>query len=140
MRRTAIPNTLSLARRVGQAMRTARAERLDPISAVLHETRGRVLFRGKIVDVERWTTGGFARGQVRLSGSDQYAGHELSVNFQNENLIDRVDGEEAVSVPDLICVLDGADGEPITTEMLRTVSACVCLLCQRRPSCAPSRR
>jgi DUF917 family protein len=119
MRRTAIPNTLSLARRVGQAVRSARNQRLDPIAAVLRETRGRVLFCGKIVDVERWTTGGFARGQVRLAGSDEYIAQELTIDFQNENLIARIDGEVVASVPDLICVLDSADGEPITTEMLR---------------------
>ena len=83
------------------------------------ETRGRVLFCAKIVDVERWTTGSFARGQVRLVGSDEYTAQELTIDFQNENLIARIDGEVVASVPDLICVLDSADGEPITTEMLR---------------------
>ncbi len=84
MRRTAIPNTLSLARRIGEAVRHARQERVDPIAAVLRTAQGRVLFSGKIVDVERWTTGGFARGRVVLAGVDHNGGRDLTIDFQNE--------------------------------------------------------
>ena len=55
-----IPGTLSLARRVGEAVRTARKSRADIHDAVLAVTGGRRLFAGKIVDVERRTTAGFA--------------------------------------------------------------------------------
>lgn len=119
LRRTAIPHTLSLARRLGDSVRRARREHRDPVAAILETVPGRVLFRGKIVDVERRTAAGFARGTVRIEGSGEHAGTALAVDFQNENLIARLDGRTVCTVPDLICIVDAERGEPITTELLR---------------------
>ena len=77
----------------------------------------RVLFRGKVVDVERRTLEGFARGRARFTGFDGTS--ELELRFQNENLVAEVDGEVVCTVPDLICVLEADTAEPITTEGLR---------------------
>ncbi|MBI5876973.1 MAG: DUF917 domain-containing protein [Chloroflexi bacterium] len=116
-----IPGTLTLARRVGEAVRAARNTRADIHAAVLAVTGGRRLFTGKIVDVERRTTAGFARGEVTLAADDQ---SRCMIAFQNENLIARAiapDGSERVLaiVPDLICIVDSETGEPVTTELLR---------------------
>lgn len=119
LRRTAIPQTLSPARDLGTAVRRARCEHRDPVAAILDAHPGRALFQGKIVDVERRTTGGFARGQVVIQGTGAHAGSSLVVEFQNENLMARLDGRVVCSVPDLICVVDSERGEPITTELLR---------------------
>ena len=43
----------------------------------------------------------------------------MEIAFQNENLVAWRDGEVAALVPDLICIANRDDGEPITTEMLR---------------------
>ena len=43
----------------------------------------------------------------------------MTIDFQNENLVARVDGEVTCMVPDLICVVDSERGEPITTELMR---------------------
>jgi uncharacterized protein len=107
---------LTLARRLGQAVLAARARHADPVEAVCAVTQAQVLFRGKIVDVRQRTERGFARGQFVVSGSD---GASLAVDFQNENLIARRDGEVVAVVPDLICTVAVDDGEPITTERLR---------------------
>jgi Protein of unknown function (DUF917) len=40
------------------------------------------------------------------------------LDFQNENLVARVDGHAVATVPDLICIVAAADAEPITTELL----------------------
>jgi DUF917 family protein len=114
-----VPGTVSLAMRLGQAVRTARRQKEDPIAAVLHITGGQRLFRGKIVDVIRRTERGFARGEATFQGLDGDGGHQLVIQFQNENLIAIRDGEVVASVPDLITVLDAETGEPITTETLR---------------------
>jgi DUF917 family protein len=66
------------------------------------------------VDVERRTTGGFARGQATLEGTGT-----LELSFQNEHLLARRDGEIVATTPDLICVLDTDSGEPVTTEAMR---------------------
>jgi len=77
----------------------------------------RVIFRGKVIDVERRTTEGFARGKAKFVSFD--GGSQMEVQFQNENLIAVVDGQVRCLVPDLICVLESDTAEPITTEGLR---------------------
>ncbi|HEV8228497.1 MAG TPA: DUF917 domain-containing protein [Candidatus Limnocylindria bacterium] len=116
LKRTAIPRTLSLARRVGAAVLGARERKEDPVAALLRIADGRLLLRGKIVDVERRTAAGFARGTVRVAGTGTDA---LAIDFQNENLVARRDGAVVASVPDLICIVQTEDAEPIGTELLR---------------------
>jgi len=115
----AIPGSLSYAQRTGRALREAIAAKQDPIAAVLHETNGHVLFRGKIVDVQRRTQRGWALGEATFAGFEADSGHQLVVQFQNENLVAVLDGDIVASVPDLIAILDADTGQAITTERLR---------------------
>ncbi|MGP4021043.1 DUF917 domain-containing protein [Saccharopolyspora sp. 5N708] len=123
VKRTAIPRTLTLAHTVGKAIRQAREANADPIAhlgEVLQDTlygNLRVLFRGKVSDVERRTEAGFARGRAAVLSYD--AASKLELEFQNENLVALIDGEVRCVVPDLVCVLDAEQAEPITTEALR---------------------
>ncbi|WP_405068454.1 DUF917 domain-containing protein [Kribbella sp. NBC_01510] len=123
VKRTAVPRTLSLGLSIGRAVREARAAHDDPIEAVRAALAPtlynhlRVLFSGKVVDVERRTVEGFARGRARFTAYDGRS--ELELRFQNENLVAEVDGEVVCTVPDLICVLEADTAEPITTEGLR---------------------
>ena len=119
VKRAGIPHTLSLARNIGRSVREARASKEDPVDAVLGITGGFRLFEGKIVDVERKTVAGFARGEARLEGINDSAGGSMLIQFQNENLVAIRDGEIVCSVPDLISLLDVDTGLPITTEYLR---------------------
>jgi uncharacterized protein len=80
---------------------------------------GFLIFKGKISDVARRTEAGFAKGTATLEGIDNYAGQQLELNFQNEHLVAKINGEVCVSVPDLITLLDVDTGEPITTESMR---------------------
>ena len=119
VRRTAVLNTLSLARNLGDAVITARVRGEDPIESILGTCPGKILFNGKIADVDRRTTAGFARGSLSIEGLADYNGERLAIEFQNENLIARRDGQVVCTVPDLICVVDSETGEPVTTELLR---------------------
>ncbi|MHB8620894.1 MAG: DUF917 domain-containing protein [Chloroflexota bacterium] len=119
IRRVAIRGTLALAQRIGQAVRNAEHGERDAVQRVLDVTNGRLLFRGKITDVERRTTGGFARGQVTLDGFEECVGSQLTIQFQNEHLLAKRGGDVVASVPDLIVVLDAATAQPITTESLK---------------------
>ena len=116
---TAVLDSLSLVKRLGNAVRNARTNHEDPIKALLNVHPGKVLFQGKIVDLDRQTTAGFARGQVVIEGMDQFESDKLTIEFQNENLIARLNSEIICIVPDLICIVDSERGEPITTELLR---------------------
>jgi DUF917 family protein len=123
VRRTAVPRTLTLALGVGRAIREAREANRDPVAGLTEFLAGtlyqhlRVLFRGKVSDVQRRTEEGFARGRAAAVSFD--GASKLELLFQNENLLAVVDGEVRCVVPDLICVLDSEQGEPITTETLR---------------------
>ncbi|HEU0164588.1 MAG TPA: DUF917 domain-containing protein [Thermomicrobiales bacterium] len=120
VRRTAVPGTLSLAIRLGDAVLNARANHTSPVEAALGVTGGFQLFRGKITDVERRLVGGFARGLLKMEGTGDDLGRTLDIDFQNENLIARRDNGEVIAVvPDLICLVDADTGAPLTTEVVR---------------------
>ncbi len=102
-RSTAITGTVSLTVRLGQAVRQARERHQDPVAAILALLPAQQLFVGKIVDVERRTAQGFARGSVLLANGPR----RIGIEFQNEYLIARdvQTGEPLATVPDLICLV-----------------------------------
>ena len=111
-REAAVLSTVSLACRIGELLRTAEVE---PVA----ELDGFRLLKGKIVDVERRTTGGFVRGSALVDGLGGDAGRSLRIEIQNENLVARDGARVVASVPDIITVLDDDSGSAITTERLR---------------------
>jgi len=128
VKRTSVAGTLGVGLKIGRAIREAREHHLDPfdhLAATLAKTSyspARVIFTGKIVEVFRRTSEGFAKGTVRiqeLSASPAAEPRLLEIQFQNENLIARANGYVLAVVPDLICILDAETAEPITTEELR---------------------
>ncbi len=108
---------LSLAHHLGQQVIDAQAQKADVPAVIADSLQGRVIFHGKIVDVERRTTKGFARGGIRFESFKNQ--DRLEIEFQNEFLIAYLNGEVAVTTPDLICIVTEEEGEPVTTEVLR---------------------
>jgi DUF917 family protein len=120
LKRTVVPGTITLAIEIGDAVLDARASHADPVDSVLAITGGQRLFSGKVTDVQRRLVGGFARGVLRVDGTGDNAGSEIVIDIQNENLIARTgQGGILAVVPDLICIVDQDNAEPITTEILR---------------------
>ena len=123
-KRVSIPGTMSLILAIGRTMRQARERHRDPFAALIdalketHYGFAEVLFGGKIVDVRRETRSGFALGHMRIAGIGNHSG-QMTITFQNENLIARIGEAVRAVVPDLICVLDSETAEPVTTERLR---------------------
>lgn len=123
LKRTAVPRTISMALALGRAIRAARDEKRSPFAAIADAlastlySEARELFVGKVVDVERRTTEGFAKGLAKVQSHE--GDQVLEIAFQNENLTAYRDGALVAIVPDLICVLDADTAEPITTEGLR---------------------
>jgi DUF917 family protein len=133
VRECAIPGTLTLAKRIGRILlgrslaegadeASAAAtilrddERIPALAAELGAVR---LFDGKVTDLQRQFEGGFTKGAAELEGVGADRGSRFRLDFQNEMLLARRDGELAAVTPDLIAVLDLATGRPITTEGLR---------------------
>lgn len=125
VKRTAVPRTISMALSLGRSIRQAREEHRSPFEAIAEALSTtlychvRELFTGKVSDVERRTTDGFAKGRAVISALNPQDCEDLEILFQNENLIARQGDKVLAIVPDLICVLDSETGEPITTEGLR---------------------
>jgi len=111
--------TTSKAIGIGRRVREAQRLHLDPIAAVLEEAGGKLLFRGKVIDVARRTTEGFLRGTAIIEGLDEDRGARLELAFQNEWVVAWRDGEPIAMSPDLICVLDSVAGNAFGTETIR---------------------
>ena len=116
---TAIHGTLTLAKNVGKAVQDSQKNKTNPVNNILKAYPGKLLFDGKITDLTRSTTDGFARGHVLIEGSEQFKNNTLKIEFQNENLIAYINNKIVCMVPDLICIIDSETGDPITTELLR---------------------
>lgn len=137
-RRWAVEHTISLSWRIGREVARARKEnRVDNVAesiidAVGGSETGRVLFKGKIVGVERKLWNGHVYGEVIIEGTEaQYSG-KVKIPFKNENIaaIRMHDGEESKTgeernedvlaiVPDLVSVIDAQNGEAIGTPEYR---------------------
>ncbi|KAK5128102.1 hypothetical protein LTR08_004194 [Meristemomyces frigidus] len=141
VQRFGVLNTVSLAWRIGRCI--ARAEATNTLStvaeAIVDEVGGtksaKILFRGKIVGVERRLFKGHSYGSITIAGlaaSEEDASAEnvakrlpavvtggtLTIPFKNENIYAEHtadDGTKTIiaSVPDLIAVLDTGSGRSL---------------------------
>ena len=114
-----VANSMSFAIQLGARVREARAAHEDPVAAICAAAEGQLIFTGKIIDVDRRTTGGFLRGTAKLDGLDEYSGYHVELDFQNEWLVARLGDQVIATVPHLICLLDATSGEAIGTETAR---------------------
>ena len=119
VKRHGILHTTSKAISLGKAVTRARREHADPVEAILRECRGRRVFSGKFIDIERRTTEGFLRGRAVLEGLDGDRGERFVLDFQNEYSVGYREDVPVVMTPDLICVVDSVSGDGIGTEALR---------------------
>ncbi|MHC5656250.1 DUF917 domain-containing protein [Stappia sp. ICDLI1TA098] len=120
MKRGILRNTMSLIKEIGETIASERRANRNPAEALIRRLDGRKLFTGRVVDIERRTEGGFARGKAIFKGMDEDEGRTFTVNFQNEYLIASDDQDRLLAVtPDLICGVDADGGLPVTTEQLR---------------------
>lgn len=138
MRKFSVINTYSLAWRIGRCI--ARSEASNTLSkvceSIVHEVGGeataRILFRGKIIAVERRLFKGHSYGEITIASmpadeEDEGAkdampavasGGTLKIPFKNENLYAEhttEGGEKSMvcTVPDLIAVLDTGSGRAL---------------------------
>ena len=139
VRRFGVLNTVSLAWRIGRCIATAEATNtLSSVAeAIVNQVGGeksaRILFRGKIVGVERRLFKGHSYGSITIASlsneedeSSENAGRmpavvtggQLTIPFKNENIYAEHtagDGKKTyvASVPDLIAVLDSGSGKSL---------------------------
>ncbi|EFQ25141.1 uncharacterized protein GLRG_00285 [Colletotrichum graminicola M1.001] len=136
-----VENTVSLSWRIGRAVALARCTNtVDAVAEAIvdqvgGENSARVLFRGKIVGVERVTRAGRAYGEVIIEngassgganggGRERTGAERVKIPFKNQNVLAKKvhgDGTEEIltMVPDLVCVIDAQNGEAIGTQEYR---------------------
>lgn len=108
--------TLGRAIRLGQALEAASGDSASAPALVAQSLGGLLLGTGRVVDV--------ARGPVQHPNRARFAvasrtGPVLRIEAENEYLLVLVDGEPAVSCPELILVLDRRRARPIAVDRLR---------------------
>ena len=118
-KKAVVRGTLTLCADLGRALREARAAHEDPVEAIRAMLGAEIIFHGRIKDIERRTEGGFARGTARFDGAEEWRGHTLRLDFQNEFLMAERDGSVIVTTPDLITLLEAESGNPVTADSLR---------------------
>ncbi|GIN87479.1 hypothetical protein J6TS2_38650 [Heyndrickxia sporothermodurans] len=116
---SAIPDTLSLAEKIGEYLLDNELKEQLRINKMLDELKGYRLFEGKITDIERGLSGGFTRGKAKFEGIRDEQGRTFTLYFQNEHLVAKEADHLLCSTPDLIAVLDVETGFPITTERMK---------------------
>jgi DUF917 family protein len=113
----AVNGSLTYCLEIGRRVAGIQAGRPGAFEDLLSYCDATVLFTGKVIDINRQTTGGWARGAVTLEHlSDQ--SRVMRIEIQNENLIALEDGEPRAMVPDLITLIDTETAIPMTTEGL----------------------
>jgi DUF917 family protein len=133
VRNYGVLNTVSLAWRIGRSVARAQQENTvhtvaeQIIDAVGGPSTAKILFRGKIVGVERRLFKGHSYGEItiqQIQEDEEESGHEsaavaeggvVKIPFKNENIYAKHvsdDGKETylATVPDLISVLDTQSG------------------------------
>lgn len=132
-----ILNTLSLAWRIGRCIARARTTNTlnTVVEQIVEEIGGsktaKVLFRGKIVNVERRLYKGHSYGEITIRQTDESelesttsiqeavaTGGVLKIPFKNENIYAKHIAEDGTEkyiamVPDLISVLDTQSGKAL---------------------------
>ena len=126
LKQNSVHGTLSIARGIGRAVRLADHNRQNIFNSLLkylsltdYYRHARIIFNGKIVDVNSSTREGFSQGKVILKGLEEKARQILEVEFRNENLVARLGNKVVASVPDIIAIVDRESACPINTENLK---------------------
>lgn len=131
-RRAAIPGSLTYAHNIGQSLLEG-IRKKDAEQALLDATGGTKIFTGKIVDLKRTNTKGFAVGETTIEGQEEYRDTTLKVVFQNEYLLALMleggDNQHAqkrpvAATPDIISIHDQTSYRPITTDQLKYGARC----------------
>jgi len=110
------PRTITKSEEIGKAFRKVKEKdkEIETLSKELAKINSKELFVGTITKLEFKTEGGFDFGTTTITGEGKYAGRTMTIDFKNENIIARINGEIVAIVPDLISLVDIDKMEPVT--------------------------
>jgi DUF917 family protein len=110
-----VPNTLSTSIRIGTLLRKA----LDPLRAILKETKGFLLFEGTVAEAEHETKSGFTWTTLELDGANEDRNSSFKLKAKNEFLIAHKDGKLAAIAPDIITTVNAETGRCSSAERVK---------------------
>lgn len=113
----AIHGSLTYCAELGRLTRRLATEGPDAYGTLLEHCGGRLVFSGKVDEINRRTEHGWSVGTITLAHLDN-PDRLMRIDFQSENILAIEDGLPIVTTPDLISLLDVETGRPITTESL----------------------
>jgi DUF917 family protein len=111
-----LPGTVTEAIRLGRRNQAGVAAG-DDGAALAERLGGDFLGQGTVVEVYRYAGTAFASGSVAVRGVD--GRRVLRVEMQNEYSMVLRDGDVVATTPDVICLLDAHNLEPIQTGQVR---------------------
>ncbi|MEO1729255.1 MAG: DUF917 domain-containing protein [Pseudomonadota bacterium] len=103
---TLVTGSLTLARKIGEAVRLAKDANTDPIEAARAAGDGYLLFTGSVSDFDWHDEDGFLQGRLQIAGIGEFGGQSFATDYKNEHLVARRNGEVVATCPDLISVID----------------------------------
>lgn len=112
-----ISGSLSYALQIGRLVAQIQKGNDRAFDDLFDYANARVMFTGKVADLERRITDGWTRGTVTLEHLTDPT-RVMRVDIQNENLMAFEDGVPKITTPDLITMLDAETGTPMTTDTL----------------------
>ena len=108
-----IPGTVSIAEKIGMTIREALANKSDFVKLLIDQFKGYELIRGKVQDMTVQTKEGFDFGRYIVRGSGKFEGSVLTIEYKNENMLAKKNGQMVAMVPDLICTIS-VGGQALT--------------------------
>ncbi len=108
-----IDGSVSQAILFGRTLREARAQKRDPVAALLGAAHGVKLFQGTVTKADMKGDRGFTWWDVEIAGTKAYTGHVYKVYLKNENIVAWLDGVPDAMSPDLIVNLDPETGDTL---------------------------
>ncbi|WP_430967823.1 DUF917 domain-containing protein [Spongiimicrobium sp. 2-473A-2-J] len=119
VKKAAVHGIISYAQALGESILDAKGKNQNPLDSLVEAATAIKLFTGKISNVTIKTEGRWNKGICEIMGLDENQGSLMLLDFQNEFLMAKKDGQPVAITPDLIVLIDAENAQPITAETIQ---------------------
>lgn len=109
-----IHGTITKALTLGRAVRVAKEEGVNVAKEIARLGEGNLIFTGEVAGVSYVTEKGFTVGAIDIAEDAKHDSNRFRIEVKNENMAGYRNGKIAVTIPELICLIDEEAGLPIT--------------------------
>jgi len=113
LKHAVINGAITHAWNIGKAFRLAKENNEDIVDAVVTIGKGKLLFEGTVTENQWDTVDGFTVGDVLFDGTGKNKGDTYRIWYKNENIMSWKNDAFFATVPDLICIFDKKNQEPV---------------------------